>query len=125
VNEFNILFFNGQKLISGSNGDYTVSGGATLLFNSGFASRFSPVSGKITLTSGYADNLAITGEESFYRRKKFLPNATQYYINGIRQPLEYFIEHSHLSPISGTYIFAEDLDLINNNDIDDWTNAWL
>lgn len=62
-----------------------------------------------------------TGSNSIYGINKFLPDTTNFYLNGIRHPKEHFIEHSWLSPLSGQYIFAENMDLINDNERNDWS----
>lgn len=113
---FTNLYLNGQKLVSGE--DYSASGTSFVLNN-----YFSAISSgwRALVTSGYTlDFKRETGTNSFYRRQKFLPNSTSYFLNGVRHPTEHFVEHSWLSPLSGRYIFAENLDLINNSEINDW-----
>lgn len=113
---YSLCYGNGQKLISGI--DYTVSGN-TFLFDSGIRNVLSGE--KLLFVSGKQDFQRQTGNNSIYQINKFLPKTTNYYLNGVRHPTEHFIEHSSLSPLSGQYLFAENLNLINNNDVDDWT----
>jgi hypothetical protein len=111
-----LLFANGQKLVSGI--DYYISGSQFLIDSS---IRSSISGGKLIGVSGKKDFQRFTGEKNLYNKNKFLPNTTVYYLNGIRQPRDYYMEYSHLSPLSGNFIFAENLSIIDNNQIDDWT----
>jgi len=111
---FDLIFGNGQKLVSGE--DYTVAGS-----NFNFSSQIQSVlsGGKLLFVSG-KDFQRNTGDVSAYKTNKFLPNSTSYYLNGIRHPKQHFVEHSYLAPLSGQYLLAENLSLVNNNVMDDW-----
>jgi hypothetical protein len=111
---FDLIFGNGQKLVSGE--DYTVAGS-----NFNFSSQIQSVlsGGKLLFVSG-KDFQRNTGDTSAYKTNKFLPNSTSFYLNGIRHPKQHFVEHSYLAPLSGQYLLAENLSLVNSNAIDDW-----
>jgi hypothetical protein len=70
--------------------------------------------------SGDVNLVRYTGLDSFIHGGKFLPDTTVNYLNGVRNPDDFTIEHSHLSPISGKYIHPENLDSITNGDLDDY-----
>lgn len=112
----NLLFANGQKLISGE--DYSISGSSFFI---NISARSAISGANLLLISGKQDFQRFTGQKNIFNKNKFLPKTTTYYLNGIRQPTNYFMEYSHLAPLSGDFIFAENLSLVNNNEIDDWS----
>ena len=116
ANNYNI-FANGQKLISGR--DYTQSNN---IFSIASDIRSAISGGKMLFVSGDINLVRYTGLDSFIRGGKFLPDTTVSYLNGVRNPDGFTIEHSHLSPISGKYIYPEGLDLITNGDLDDYNS---
>lgn len=116
---YNLLFFNGQKIVSGV--DYSQSG-SSMVFSDEFNSIFSEVSGIMLAVSGFGGEFSrSTGSGSLRTSAKYLPNSTALYLNGVRHPPEHFTEYSFLSPLEERFIFVENISEINNNLIDDWT----
>ena len=105
----NMVFFNGQKLISGMNYEYT--------------GKFSP-SGFITGTTGVyfsfpeiPTSSSVTGSEASFYGDYFWPNSNIVFFNGLRQDVKSsYIEHSSTKDlISGRKTVANNLINIYNN----------